>query len=304
MFWKKKKSRLELLREAAMEKAHDALDKAQDVLHQATDAMHDKIDHAPDKMHDLKANASDTLGDAVSRLGNAVSKLGARAQSAAEDASHSAHEHAAQARDVIDEKRHHLEKKLSRKANATREAAQREMAQMPRPAETTVILADNSQKWLYLGAGILAGVVIGIMLAPASGRRNRALLRDKVSKGAHMAGDLGEAASRRARDLGNRAEGVAHTVTKRIHGRGDADDRADDITIADRVRSVMGHLSETHDLERINVDCYQGVVTLRGPIVDSATEHALLSAVVKVPGVREVVSDLLVSEEDDETFLG
>lgn len=300
MFWSKKKSRLEVLRDTAVERAQDAFDKAQDVLHQASDAVHDKLDHAPDKIHDIKASAGDTLGDAVSRLGSAVSKFSARAHTAAESASHSAHEHAAQARHTLDDKKQFLEDKLARKAHAARETARSEI---PQP-ETTVILADSSQKWLYLGAGILAGVVIGIMLAPSSGRRSRALLRDKVNKGAHMAGDLGDAASRKARDLGNRAEGVAHTVTKRLHGRGETSDRADDNTIADRVRSVMGHLSETHDLERINIDCYQGVITLRGPVVDSLTEHALLSAVVKVPGVREVVSDLLVDHEDDETFLG
>lgn len=305
MFWNRKKTRLELLREAAMDKAHEAIDMASDVLHQATDVVHDKFDHAPDKFHDLKSSAGDTLGDAVSRLGSAVSKLSARAQSAAGDVSENAHDHAAQARHMLEEKRHHLEKKLVRKSHDAREAVEEHLDRVPRAAETTVIMPDPTQKWVYLGAGILAGVIIGIMLAPSTGRRSRALVRDKVSKGAHMAGDLGDAASRKARDLSNRAEGVAHTVTKRLHGKaGEASDRADDITIADRVRSVMGHLAETHDLERINVDCYQGAVTLRGPVINSATEHALLSAVVKVPGVREVISDLLVDEEDDETFLG
>ncbi len=305
MFWNKKKTRLELLREAAMDKAHEAIDMASDVLHQATDVVHDKFDHAPDKLHDLKSSAGDTLGDAVSRLGSAVSKLSARAQSAAGDVSESAHEHAAQARHVLDDKRHLLEKKLARKSHDAREAVEEHLDRVPRAAETTVIMPDPTQKWVYLGAGILAGVIIGIMLAPSSGRRSRALVRDKMNRGAHMAGDLGDAASRKARDLSNRAEGVAHTVTKRLHGKAnEASDRADDITIADRVRSVMGHLAETHDLERINVDCYQGAVTLRGPVINSATEHALLSAVVKVPGVREVISDLLVDEEDDETFLG
>ena len=68
------------------------------------------------------------------------------------------------------------------------------------------------------------------------------------------------------------------------------------MTIADRVRTELGRVPETQGLERLNIESCNGVVTLRGPIMDEATQSAIIAAASNVHGVREVVSDLLVED--------
>lgn len=312
MFWKKKKTRMELLREAALERAQDAIETAQDVLHQASGAVHEKFEHAPEKIEDLKADAGENLGEAVSRVGSAVAALSSRVgdlahvarQGAQQQLSHATEvvgDRAGDARHLLDDKLHLFEKKKAHKQKQF-EHTKKELVREHAPE---VVITDDSQKWLWLAAGVLLGVVVGILLAPASGRRNRALLRDKAVKGAHKAEDLGEAAARKARDLSNRAEGVAHKVSEKVGSKFSGDsDTADDITIADRVRTALGRLPEAQMLERINIDSNDGVVTLRGPVVDTSTQAAIMAAVGQVAGVREVISDLLIEDGSEDTFVG
>ena len=84
------------------------------------------------------------------------------------------------------------------------------------------------------------------------------------------------------------------------------EDFADDNTIADRVRTALGENELTRNLERLNVDCVDGIVTLRGPMVDEELRAQIETLVGSVKGVREVRSHLLLSDapEDKETFVG
>lgn len=315
MFWKRKKTRLELLREAALDHAHDALETAHEVLQQASGAVHDHLENAPERIDDLKSSAGETLGDAVSRVSGAMAALGSRVGDAAQTAKKGAQERIASAgdaasetaddtRDALKDKRRDLQKKLGKKlAKAQRQT--REKTELAQAHASEVVVQDDGQKWIWLGVGLLAGAVLGVLLAPSSGRRNRALLKDKLVQGASKAEGLGEAAARKAQDLGNRADGLAHSVAEKISSKTDGEsDGADDVTIADRVRAELGHLPETQGMERINVESCNGVVTLRGPVVDEKTQAALIAATGKVQGVREVVSDLIVENSDEEKFVG
>jgi gas vesicle protein len=312
MFWKRKKTRLELLREAALDHAHDALETAQDVLHQAGEVVHDKLENAPDTIGDLKSSAGESLGEAVARVSSAMSALGSRVGDAAQTAKKGAQEHfshagetaaetADEARDVLNKKRRKLEKKLAK----TQRAAQEKKNEVVKRHAPEVVVQDDGQKWIWLGVGILAGAVLGVLLAPSSGRRNRALLRDKLAKGAHKAEGLGEAAARKAHDLSNRADGLAHAVAEKISSKADGEsDGADDVTIADRVRTELGRVPETQGMERLNIESCNGVVTLRGPVMDEAAQAAIIAAAGKVQGVREVISDLVVENDEEEKFVG
>jgi gas vesicle protein len=316
MFWKRKKTRLELLREAALDHAQDALETAHDVLQQASGVVHDKLENAPDKIEDLKSSAGESLGEAVARVSGAMSALGSRVGDATQTAKKSAQERlsnvsetasetAEDARDALENKRRKLEKKLAKKQRAAVEAAKDKKSEIAKKHAPEIVVQDDGQKWIWLGVGLLAGAVLGVLLAPASGRRNRALLRDKVVKGAGKAEDLGEAAARKARDLSNRADGLAHAVAEKVSGKAEGEsDGADDITIADRVRTELGRVPETQGLERLNVESVNGVVTLRGPIMDEATQAAIIAAASQVQGVREVVSDLMTEDKDEEKFVG
>ena len=316
MFWKRKKSRLELMREAALDHAHDALETAQEVLQQAAGVVHDKFDHAPSAIEDVKSNAGESLGDAVSRVSGAISALGSRVGDAAQTAKHGAQDHFShagevasdateEAREALNAKKRNLEKALSKKQRAALATAKDKKKEIVKKHAPEIVVQDDGQKWIWLGVGLLAGAVLGVLLAPSSGRRNRALLRDKVVKGAGKAEGLGEAAVRKAHDLSNRADGLAHAVAEKVSSQTEGEsDGADDVTIADRVRTELGRVPETQGLERLNVESVNGVVTLRGPIMDEATQAAIIAAAAKVAGVREVVSDLLLEDSKEETFVG
>lgn len=311
MFWKKKKTRLEILRETVGHHAHDALESAQGILGHASEAVHETLEHAPEKIGDLKESAGETLSGAVLRVQDAVSTLGSTLGSTAgavkkgvqNKASHLGEETSHRledARHIVEDKREAIGKQLARKQKQLVKKKEAVVRAVPE-----VTINDGGDKWIWLGVGILVGAVIGILMAPSSGRRNRALLRDKIAKGAHIAGDLGGAASGKAHDLSNRVEGVAHKVADKVNAKvnGDSDDD-DDVTIADRVRTAFGRLDAAQGLERINIDSCDGVVTLRGPIVSEETQVALVAAAQKVAGVREVISDFLVEDGTEETFVG
>ena len=159
----------------------------------------------------------------------------------------------------------------------------------------------GDSRFLWLAFGILGGVVLALLLAPNSGRRSRAALRDKIGKAGKGAKSLGKSAARKKTDLGNRIEGKL-----RERASQKTEDVADDITIADRVRTALGENEATSNLERINVDCVNGLVTLRGPIVEGELQAQIEIIVRGVRGVRDVRSDLLISDapEDTQTFVG
>lgn len=57
--------------------------------------------------------------------------------------------------------------------------------------------------------GIVIGAAAGLLLAPQSGRRTRALIRDKATKYSH---DIGDYAGKKSRHMANKARGYAHEV--------------------------------------------------------------------------------------------
>src|SRR5438105_3381310 len=130
-----------------------------------------------------------------------------------------------------------------------------------------------------LGAGLM------YLFDPNSGRRRRAILSDKVTRLAH---DAGDALSVAARDLNNRAHGIAARASTIL-----TDQQADDVVMCERVRAKMGrYVSHPH---AIRVTCENGQVTLGGPILVSEVDR-LLAATLKVPGVKDVVNWLEVHE--------
>jgi uncharacterized membrane protein len=118
-------------------------------------------------------------------------------------------------------------------------------------------------------------------LDPERGRRRRARVRDRL---AHAAAISGDAAGATGRDVAHRASGVAARVRGTL-SRGRVDDRV----LAERVRAQLGRLV-SHP-RALDVDAVDGVVTLRGPILQHEVQ-GLLNAIERVDGVREVVNAL------------
>lgn len=168
------------------------------------------------------------------------------------------------------------------------------------PAPIQIHTEETSSRWLWIGVGILAGAALALLLAPSSGRRSRALISDKLGDAKKGAGALGGAAVGKIGDIKRRTEGAIHN---RFPG---GEDDADDNTIADRVRTTLGEAPATRNLDRLNVDCADGLVTLRGPLADAELQAEIEAVVRAVKGVKEVKLDLLTdeSESDAPTFVG
>jgi gas vesicle protein len=154
--------------------------------------------------------------------------------------------------------------------------------------------SDSSSKWQWILLGLAVGALLAILFAPTSGRRSRAAIKDRLGKVGEGAADAATTASDKAIDIAHRVEGLAHKIETKVAADTAAED---DGTIADRVRSILGHNDATKHIERLNIDCVDGVVTLRGPLLDGQTITTLIAAVKAIPGVKDVLSDLLIDEE-------
>lgn len=136
-------------------------------------------------------------------------------------------------------------------------------------------------KGLTFGAGLGLGTGLMFLLDPARGKRRRALLRDKCVWSARK---TGQAAQITARDLRNRAQGIASSVQSTFKSA-----PVDDAKLTDRVRSKLGRVVSHPGAIRVEVR--DGVVSLGGPVLLEEVPH-LLTAVNRVSGVKEVVNDL------------
>jgi uncharacterized membrane protein/osmotically-inducible protein OsmY len=131
----------------------------------------------------------------------------------------------------------------------------------------------------------LASAIGTYYLDPRSGRRRRALLRDRTTRAVHQTRDLLDTAVADAR---NRARGLYSMTTSRLHA-----EQSDNQRLAERVRSKLGRVCSHPRAIRVAVN--EGDVTLRGDIL----EHELagvLRAVRHVPGVLDVTHELQVHQ--------
>lgn len=128
------------------------------------------------------------------------------------------------------------------------------------------------------------GLGIGLMyfLDPARGPRRRARVRDRLAHATRIAGDSTGATGR---DVAHRATGVA----ARVRGILRREDEVDDSVLVARVRAQIGR-TVSHP-RAIEVGASEGVITLRGPVLEAEMPH-LLKAVEHVRGVRGVVNQL------------
>ena len=134
------------------------------------------------------------------------------------------------------------------------------------------------------GRLLLVGTAIGVVLArlfdPVSGRRRRALVRDR---GAAMFPRGGRKAKRLARYAASYARGNAKRAA---HVREQPKD-LDDATLADKVRTVIFRPADVPK-GQINVNVQEGVVQLRGEVPRSEMIDDLEAQVRSIQGVREV----------------
>lgn len=133
-----------------------------------------------------------------------------------------------------------------------------------------------------LGAGA-AGATMAYLLDPRSGRRRRALLRDRAGHATRAATDAIVCAGA---DLEHRAHGLVARTRSAVGARGGD---ADDATVVARVRSRLGRVAAS--VHAICVDSRDGVVELTGHVLEDEA-RTVLRTVRATRGVR-AVSDRL-----------
>ena len=283
--------------------AHDLAQRAVEASHKVSEAAHDRLDEpthiaaqrAAEAAHIARERLSDARHQAVDRAQDVKTRASAVARGVASHtppALQSAAQSAAIKAGTVGIKA----------GKALHDRAAQYVPDYNSQIKIVDKKADFTTKLLWLGIGVFTGVALGILLAPASGRRSRAAVRDKLAKAGHEAGDLGHAAKKKAEDLSHRAAGLAHDLKDRVHPTADA---VDDATIEARVRTALGHHAALSNLGRFNVDVADGAVTLRGPMVDEATRASVESAVRAIAGVRDVTTALLVEAvEEEQAFVG
>ena len=132
------------------------------------------------------------------------------------------------------------------------------------------------------------GVLTMYLFDPVSGRRRRALARDKLVR---IRNNTREAAQVTAVDLKNRIWGtVAEGRATLLEGR------VDDSVLADRVRSKLGFLVRHPAV--IEVQATDGRVTLSGPVLADEVQQ-LIEGIRSVRGVGDIENRLEVHETGD-----
>jgi hyperosmotically inducible protein len=135
----------------------------------------------------------------------------------------------------------------------------------------------------FVVAGFGLGAAAMFIFDPASGRRRRALVRDKRL---HLWKTVAHFFRQSKRDLQHRVRGtVAEVKARRL------ETRVDDDILVERVRAKLGRLvAHAH---RVEVHADHGYIVLRGT-VSPVEKLALLAGVKAIPGVRDVEHELLV----------
>lgn len=137
-------------------------------------------------------------------------------------------------------------------------------------------------------AGAATGALLMCYLDAASGRRRRALARDKLVSAGHDAADLGR---RQARHLTDRVKGMV--ATRSLSGRTKHPPESPE-QLRERVRSQLGRLVSHPGAVHVEAE-RQGHVRLSGHVLASEVEQ-LLDQVRHMPGVETVLNALAVHE--------
>jgi hypothetical protein len=141
-------------------------------------------------------------------------------------------------------------------------------------------------KELTFGAGVGIGTIVMYVLDPDRGKRRRALLRDKLASATKK---TAEGVEITARDLRNRAQGIAANIKSRFTSV-----ETDDAVLIDRVRSKLGRLVSHSGA--IQVASENGNITLSGPILEAEVDD-LLTCVKAIQGVNHIANNLEVHKE-------
>ena len=142
-------------------------------------------------------------------------------------------------------------------------------------------LPDGRGDFLPLAGAAGVGAALAYFLDPAQGSRRRHLVGDKLIHATESAVD---AFGSTRRDVMNRTRGLTAAVRRPF-----ADDTADDVVVADRIRAELGRLVSHPGAIEVGVE--NGRATLEGAVL-AAEVDTLVAGVRKVRGVTDVLNFL------------
>lgn len=185
--------------------------------------------------------------------------------------------------EVVKAALHDQQTRISEALAKRNEDVMKKITQATRPKPKT----DKKVVVLALGLGTLAGTLVGLILAPKSGKGTRSMAGQKLNKYVNTA-------THQASGLSKQASSV---VTNKIRQRTTSEENRDlePETITDRVSTALGEEEMLRHLPRINVNTEPGgFVYLRGPVQTYAQREKAEEVASKVTGVTEVINEINV----------
>lgn len=132
------------------------------------------------------------------------------------------------------------------------------------------------------------GAALVYMFDPVSGNRRRAMVRERANKTIRDAQGFWNSATH---DLSNRSKGILEEMRARL-----VEQKVDDDRLVRRVAAKLGH--HMFRAKAVGITAEDGVVTLQGPILSSELD-AVLRAIARIPGLKEVRNELEVHDTSD-----
>ena len=139
-----------------------------------------------------------------------------------------------------------------------------------------------------------AGVAIGLLTAPKTGRGARTWLGQKIEHWRSGAFDWTGRLRSQARYQQGRLTGVMHKARQLTLIPGGEEEYVDDDLISQRVRTRIGEHPRTAHLPRVNVDSADRVVTLRGGVQTEEERLALEEVAAADPDVGGVINKVKI----------
>jgi osmotically-inducible protein OsmY len=182
--------------------------------------------------------------------------------------------------------------RVAARATAGVQTAQRSAQATARATKSAAAKVPRRGRGILMVVGAFAlGAMLAYFLDSHSGRRRRALVRDKIAHNRRVIRrDVPRVAQKRLRFLGGLAKGMGHNAADLVphHLRRGA---VDDETLVARVRSEALRGDGIKSGE-IHVDAYEGCVTLRGQLEHPDEIRRIVVATGRIDGVVEVRSYL------------
>jgi osmotically-inducible protein OsmY len=131
-----------------------------------------------------------------------------------------------------------------------------------------------------LALGALVGAALVYLFDPQSGRRRRAMLRDRSAA-------LARGGGRKAAQAGQAVTAEAYGVSQKVQHLKEEPQEYDDATLAQKVQSEIFRDADVPK-GQINVNAEDGIVVLRGEVDRPELMEELVEKTRKVQGVRDV----------------